>query len=413
MIQSEAIPAAHQAFLSAVESELSQQPILVAKMQIQNLPWVTAQFGLEATERAVDALTAALRTVQRAGHLTQISFALYGTVCRNAADPAGLIRELEEAVRTVNYEREFPFLLELAIGVVVASPQEQTDAQSWVTRANLALLSSSREGHGVVHSEALGTVEELRRSVNALAALKVAPADMTWLFQPVADTCSLEVISFEALCRWSTAARLGFGPDQFIKLAESLDVIGHIDRWTAGFVAENGPALLNPASRGLGINVSSRTLEDDPSFIRGLEATMNATGFGIQNLTVELTETASISSLRRMRAALDTIRGMGARVAIDDFGQGQTNLGTIAQLNFDYLKLDRSLLSEDLGGVHRDLLVVGKHVADELGVATVLEGVETEHDLARAREANITFVQGWFIGMPMPLPAAAALVATG
>lgn len=406
------INAAHREFMDAVQLELAHQPVLVAKIQVQNLPWVMSQYGPTATEQAVEAVQRALEGVQRAGHLTQISYAVYGAVCRNAADPNGLIYELEDAIRTLNYGHEFPFLIEIAVGVVVANPAETTDPQSWVTRANLALLTASREGHGVVYSESLGAAEDLRRAVSGLSAMKIAPSDMTWWFQPIADTTSLEVIGFEALCRWSSATRLGYGPAQFIELAETLGVVGSLDRWTARFVAEHGTQLLTPASKGLGINVSSRTLEEDPMFVRDLELTMNSTGFGMQNLVVELTETATITSVRRMRAALDAIRSTGAHVAIDDFGQGQTNLGTIAQFNFDYLKLDRSLLREDLGGARRDLLVVGQQIADELGVESVLEGVESETDLHRAQDAQISFVQGWYVGMPMNLATATTLIST-
>src|SRR3954451_8279746 len=198
-------------------------------------------------------------------------------------------------------------------------------------------------------------------------------------------------------------------PATFLPIAERFDLIQAIDRWVVG----RAVALLrreHAAGRPvtLSVNLSGRTM-GDADFAGWLEALLLDTPVPAGRLIIEITETAAIVNLDRARALATTLRRLGCRLALDDFGAGFASFSSLKHLDFDILKID----GEFVRGVREnptDRLVIEPVVAIARGLGTpsLAEFVTDEDVLEAVRELGVDFAQGFHLGRPVPVEDALA-----
>lgn len=129
---------------------------------------------------------------------------------------------------------------------------------------------------------------------------------------------------------------------------------------------------------------------------------------------MELTEHAAIACYAELGKALEPIRFLGVKLAIDDAGAGYSGLQHIVRLRPDILKLDVSLTRGiETDPAKRSLAAAMMHFARETRALIVAEGIETEAEHATLRRLGIHRGQGYLLGRPLTLDAAAALCETG
>jgi EAL domain-containing protein (putative c-di-GMP-specific phosphodiesterase class I) len=120
-------------------------------------------------------------------------------------------------------------------------------------------------------------------------------------------------------------------------------------------------------------------------------------------VVLEVSEALALAQIGRIAPGLWKLKSMGFRLALDDFGVGQTTLAHLTRLPLDYLKLGQELLALQEGrseALLRHLVGIGH----DTGLKVVLEGVETEADWALARSVGVDLVQGFFLHRPEPNP---------
>jgi diguanylate cyclase (GGDEF)-like protein len=214
--------------------------------------------------------------------------------------------------------------------------------------------------------------------------------------QPVVRLADGAVVGHELLVRWDHPERGLLPPDHFIPEAERSGLIVPLGRW----VLEQACALLRRHPTGfLSVNVSGAQLADP-----GLLATVHRArdeGVDLRRLTLEITETVVMRDIEASRRILQTIRELGVRIAVDDFGAGQTSLGYLHQLPVDVLKVDRSLISR-LGRDTRVRLIVAAviELARALHLDVVVEGAETVGQEQELRALGCPLGQGFIWGRP-------------
>ena len=156
----------------------------------------------------------------------------------------------------------------------------------------------------------------------------------------------------------------------------------------------------------VGVNLSAIQIarDDVASAVAGALA---GSGLAGSRLTLELTESAIVQDPQRATTVLEALKGLDAKVAMDDFGTGYTSLAYLQRLPIDVLKIDRSFVTGMLGD--RDSIAIIRAVlslADALGMATTAEGIESE-ELARAlTELGCSQGQGFFFAKPLEPDAA-------
>ena len=164
----------------------------------------------------------------------------------------------------------------------------------------------------------------------------------------------------------------------------------------------------------MGVNLSARQLSH-PDLVEDVADALAAAGLDPERLTLEITEGAVVGDEERHVDALRRLRGLGVRLAIDDFGVGYSSLSYLRRLPAGLLKIDRSFVEEIGDGDRGD----DKEVPDEvllsgvlglakgLGMRTLAEGVETAGQAARLRELGCDLAQGFLFSGPLTAEAAA------
>lgn len=387
-------------FTEVFDKVSREQEILLAKVQIQNLPWINAQFGPAVGDKVISAVASSLLRSKRRFALGQISKSLYAIISLASADQNGFLESLEDSINELNHSGAFPFIIEAAIGLVKVRSDSEKNMQYWADMANVALVASGRSGHGVVYTEKLTSEFMVRDVLARLSQESQRPEGIHWVYQAVNRSADKRIVGFEALIRWSFPGDGEISPDFFIPIAEELGVIQYFDRWTLQEVANNKGKLLLDDDVEIAINVSAKTIEFDSYFMKLLEQTVGDAKNSRSWLIIELTETALVENRETLAAKLLAIQELGVQIAIDDFGSGETNLAQVGQTPCDFLKIDKSLIQMKDRAQAVSLLGIAMSMAKLLGAKALIEGVETQEDFDLAVELGIPLMQGWFFGMP-------------
>jgi EAL domain-containing protein (putative c-di-GMP-specific phosphodiesterase class I) len=157
-----------------------------------------------------------------------------------------------------------------------------------------------------------------------------------------------------------------------------------------------------PKDAVLGINVHASTLAMDGGFVAFLMDAILSRGLCAAGLVVEVVEHAPPWDVVGFRAALQALKGLGVRIALDDVGIGHSNFMMVLECRPDYFKVDRHFVS----GCHQDLhrravLASIAQLARPFGARVVGEGVEEPADLVALRRLGINLVQGYLFGQPV------------
>jgi diguanylate cyclase (GGDEF)-like protein len=267
-------------------------------------------------------------------------------------------------------------------------------------RADAALYvgKESRRGTAVVFSAE--HENRVRRESLVAQELKAAnlEAELYLEFQPICDVRERRAVGFEALGRWRNP-KLGLvRPDEFIRIAERTDLIRNV---TEVLLRKALAEAANwPAQTYLSFNLSALDISSVPRSRRLLDI-VSASATPPERVHFEVTETAVTRDFRQARASLSLIKEAGCHVSLDDFGTGYSSLSYVHRLPFDTIKIDRSFVAEIDTDVASGQII--KSVIDlcrNLGLACVVEGVETETQCEILTFLGARAMQGYLFGRP-------------
>ena len=233
---------------------------------------------------------------------------------------------------------------------------------------------------------------------NAFSA-KVKDRKFQLVYQPIIELASGELEHFEALVRLDGDK----SPARAIRMAEELQIIQGLDL----AVIEQVIKKLKTKGNGrlkIAANLSARSLMD-PGFLTALLQQITGDADLPSRLLFELTETAALDSLDQANAAIQRLRQLGFRVALDDFGAGAASMAYLKSLSIDAVKIDGQYI-QDLSEAGRDGALV-RHIAElcnELNVDTIAEQVETQTVADALVKIGVRCGQGWHFGRPAPEP---------
>jgi diguanylate cyclase (GGDEF)-like protein len=217
-------------------------------------------------------------------------------------------------------------------------------------------------------------------------------------YQPIIDIRSGQIVSFEALARWTDPKRGVVSPDTFILLAEDLNLINELSGRLFGDACRE--ATRWPEQISLSFNFSPRLLTDR-SFGEAVLTILHETGFPPGRLEAEVTESTFVTDFSTTRHVLGTLKRAGVRIVMDDFGTGYSCLRHLRELQFDKIKIDRSFVNGLLSNPECAVIVSAvANLGRSLDLSIVAEGIETKDQLALVRAAGCTHGQGFLFGRP-------------
>jgi EAL domain-containing protein (putative c-di-GMP-specific phosphodiesterase class I) len=237
------------------------------------------------------------------------------------------------------------------------------------------------------------------------------------LYHPLVDVDSGRVTGFEALVRWDHPTQGTIPPAHFIGLAEQTGLIEPLGAWVlAEALRQAHTWRANSATEArltMCVNVSPRQLAR-PELADYVASLLADTANDPADICLEITESALIEDVATTTQSLRSLRSLGVRLSIDDYGAGYTSLANLKAFPIDTIKIDRSLI-EGLGRDRDDAAIVMAIVrlAHALDLTCVAEGVESGEQLALLRTLGCDAVQGFLFGEPLPAEAITAWLSRG
>lgn len=223
--------------------------------------------------------------------------------------------------------------------------------------------------------------------------------------QPQVHMGTGEIFGSEALVRKFDEDGRMIPPPQFISRYEALGIQMHLDRFVLKTVLEMLSQIPVENRRGsVSVNISRVTMET-PNFARDVVEMLEKYGVEPEYLRIEITEGVAQIGLDLLKTVVDDLHAAGVQVALDDFGTEYSNLSVLTNIDFDEVKLDKSLV--DNVCTDRKAQCVLKNVINmckELGrIHIVAEGVESIEQSEKIRELNCSHGQGYLFYKPMPM----------
>ncbi len=230
------------------------------------------------------------------------------------------------------------------------------------------------------------------------------------LFQPQFDCRTGALAGAEALARWRHPSLGAIGARDLFAVAERAALVAPLSRHLVACALED--AATWPEGLTLSLNITPEELAD-PRFAVDFAGLIGRSPIAPERLMLEVTEDLLLRNLSQAASALDALRGLGFRIALDDFGAGFCNFRYLRELPLDALKLDKAMVE----GVPADgtALAVLRAIialAKALGLAVYAEGIEDEVQRAAVTAEGCDYWQGFLRAEPMPSERMVALART-
>jgi diguanylate cyclase (GGDEF)-like protein/PAS domain S-box-containing protein len=285
---------------------------------------------------------------------------------------------------------------------VACFPQDGTDRDELIMKANLALYQAKRAGNAVsYYRDQIGQMLLRRTNIRNALPKALENDELELFFQPQIQPLSERLLGFEALLRWHSPVLGEVSPLEFISIAEESRLIRKIGEW----VLQNACRTLKQinerfqASFFMAVNVSGIQLQTE-HFVEHIFSLMDETQIQPELLELEVTESVVVNREQRIIEKLNQLYACGVRVALDDFGTGFSSLSLLKDLKISTLKVDKTFIQDpNVVGLAKMIVRLG-HL---FGAAVVAEGVETEEQMRFTRHAGCDRVQGFYHALPMPL----------
>ena len=332
------------------------------------------------------------------------------------------LNEVTRVARRIGERLEKPFEIEAmevvvraSIGIAVGRHAE-VRPEEMMRDADVAMYAAKARGKGefelfqpqmrhavVTRMELKG---DLRRALDR--------DELRVHYQPYVLLDGGRVVGAEALVRWEHPERGLIPPLDFIPLAEEMGLIVPIGRWVlheaCGRAVEWTRRFPELGSLTFSVNVSARQLQDG-SFVDDVATVVAQHDLEPKQLVLELTESCLVEDPDNAVKRLRELNDLGVSLAIDDFGTGYSSLSYLQRYPIEILKVHRSFVSAlgrsaDESSMTRAIL----QLAENLGMATIAEGVEEPAQVAALVELGCVYAQGFHFSRPLPHDAFAALL---
>ncbi|MEB5748959.1 bifunctional diguanylate cyclase/phosphodiesterase [Leclercia adecarboxylata] len=286
------------------------------------------------------------------------------------------------------------------VGIVISDTERRSDFL--YKFADLALYEAKKEGPGqikVFRPIMLQKLQESRTLEHDLA-MALANKEFVVYYQPIVDSFSREIYSYEALVRWVHPLKGLLSPDSFIPVAEKTGMINELGRSVLELACREAATWAVPAK--ISVNVSPIQLSSK-AFAGIVLSILEETGLAADRLELEVTESSLFTDNDTPLNTLNTLRARGVQISIDDFGTGYSSLSRLSKLAFDKIKIDKSFvhsLSDQDDALTIIKLITG--MAKSLNMKAVAEGVETQEQLESLQALGCDLAQGYLFGKPQP-----------
>lgn len=370
---------------------------------IDHLARLNESYGFETTEEVIAHVAKRIRARLRGkDHLGRFSGNKFGVVLTSCT-PDELAVAADRLMAGVRDETittpAGPVAVTVTIGGITA-PRHARSVPEILARTQDALHAARAKRHGsfvayrpnaerdALHRESVKATDEI---VAALNERRIGLA-----FEPVAEAASRAPAFYECLMRVSRSDGSVCHANEIVPVAERLGLVRMLDyRVLEMVVAELTAAPALTAS----VNVSPDSTVD-PDWWAGLGGLLRANGGVAERLIIEITETAAIQDVDDTRGFVSRVKDLGCRIAIDDFGAGNTSFRNLRKLGVDIVKIDGAFVQNIMKSSDNQAFVhTMVDLSHRLGLKAVAEWVQDEEAAQLLIGFNCDYLQGALIGL--------------
>ena len=277
-------------------------------------------------------------------------------------------------------------------------------ADTLLKNADMALYRAKADGRGTFcfFREEMAEVVEKRRTLEIDLRRALANEEFELFFQPLVNLQSGKISTCEALLRWNHPVRGTVSPIEIIPVAEDMGMIVDLGRWIlrkACLECKQWPEAVSVA-----VNFSPQQFHQR-DLLSEVRYALDVSGLPAHRLEIEITESSLLHNTQLTHELLAQLRELGVRISLDDFGTGYSSLSYLHRFPLQKVKIDRSFLE----GIETDrplrLLRGVARLSADLGMAVVVEGIETNEQLELVNaEGTVSEAQGYLFSRPVPAP---------
>ncbi|MFC0270707.1 EAL domain-containing protein [Metabacillus herbersteinensis] len=298
---------------------------------------------------------------------------------------------------------ELIYFISPSIGISIY-PNDSSEEEGLITKADTALYVVKQRGRG--HFQLY--CEEMDKNSNDLLVIEtglrraVENNELNLFYQPQIDLSSSKTVSFEALLRWNHPTLGAVSPVRFIPVAEESGLIIPIGEWV---IEEACKQIYMWNQKGykdliVAINLSAKQFQQ-PHLVEMIESLFETYEIDPNQIEFEITEGA-LQNAEEALAMIKRLKCLGVSISVDDFGTGFSSLMYLKQFPIDTLKIDQSFIRDVLTD-QKDAAITTTilHLAHNLGLSVVAEGIETKEQLEFLTKMNCQKGQGYYFSKPV------------
>lgn len=293
--------------------------------------------------------------------------------------------------------------VQFSVGISVF-PDDDTSTDMLLRDADIAMARAKESGKGrtAYYSASLHRNVVDKTSIAQRLNKALANNEFYLNFQPIISVLNGDIHGFEVLIRWQND-ELGYvAPGDFVQIAEETGAIVEIGAW----IFETACRYLKHMNEFkkdiiMSINVSPVQMKKK-GLIDRIARTIEVFGLDPANIQVEITETSFVDFMDGGSNIIQEIADMGIAIALDDFGTGYSSFGYLKDMPIKTLKVDKSFIDE-ICSKHKDYQITGSIIdmVRNLGIKTVVEGVESIEQYNILREMRCDYIQGFLMSKPL------------
>lgn len=393
-----------RAFIEEVKENGVLSDYAVIRANIKGCNTLNTIFGYQATTEIIQRFARALNKTMYSDEICSRSGSDNFCLMVKKSHLKAHLKNFAKTPVNFYYGKE-KTVYEIALRAGIVMLDDSTDdIDTILARAETCIDIAKRRADGDFVYYDLDTINREKQLTLLENGMPQALADGEFVvyFQPKVRVDTRTLVGAEALIRWKRDGKI-ISPADFIPIAERTGFIMKLDM----FVLEHTCAMIKQwqesGKRTVPVSVNfSKIHLRFPHLAEKIMNVINRYGIEPHYLEVEFTETAYTDDFNAIKQAIIDLKSYGLMVSMDDFGTGYSSLALLKDLDFDILKLDKSLAGADDDARGQVVLENILHMAQELSMTTVCEGVEDKNIVDNLRNMGCNIIQGTISTSPCP-----------
>ncbi|HSI45814.1 MAG TPA: EAL domain-containing protein [Methylophilus sp.] len=311
--------------------------------------------------------------------------------------------KIVETVRSPFHIDHNEYFVTASIGIAVF-PDHIDSAETLMMYADQALYAAKRAGKNQYQFFTQTMQQEIKERISLTHDLRSAIEnnELHLVYQPIYRLQDISLIKAEALIRWQHPTRGNIPPSVFIPIAEESGIIIEIGKWIFNEVLHDLSTIDTMRLQGIQISLNISPIQfAHPQHLMAFIKRLERSNIPCELFCFEITEGLLLEPSKVIQDTLKTLKQVGIKLSIDDFGTGYSALGYLKKYHIDYVKIDKSFIS-NLGVDNYDFILCRSIIkmAHELNMQLIAEGVENAQQENILKVINCDFIQGFLHGKP-------------